>query len=161
MPQLGLITRLYQNNLRAPPGKTLPWWHYLISLLTFFGAAGVWATTTAATLDHLDLFSGGFASADDEAEAYAIYVLAWLQTGYILVAGTDFVWMHLVSSSYEHNEYSPWCSTVKVCPAVAASPRAFSCSLMCRLAQDVGYATLDISCKAGLALVSYLRASRA
>ena len=114
MVQIGIIGRTYLNNGRAPPGGPIPTYQKVLGFACYGAAVGMWAVTTWSVLDHLGpLDAATYPDASDLAEATALYVLAWGQIIYPLTFAIDFVWMHTLGKTYDHNEFSPRLSTLK------------------------------------------------
>ena len=151
MVQIGLVMRFYMNNLRYKPHAATPEAkesarmrlirHTVIGTVLFVAACVMFGFTTDSVVHHIGPINNDtYPDEIDRAEATALLALTYAQIGYPLVAFIDFLWMHVAGTgmgAYEFNEYSPWLSTVK----------------------DVLYASLDVSTKAGLCLVAFLRAT--
>jgi len=142
MVQFGSIPKFYMNNLRykAHVRRTVIL-HTCISVVLFIGACIAFGFTTANVVDYIGPINNDtYPDETDAAEATALTLLAYVQIGYPLVAAVDFGWMWYYGTykgDYQFNEYSPWLSTGK----------------------DILYASLDVSTKAGLCLVAFLRAT--
>ena len=128
--------KFYFNNLMG--GKDgREWWQSAIGLVLFGLACLGFAFTTYSTLDHLgprdtDLYP----AVEDRDMAEVLVWLSVAQVGYPLVAVLDYAWLRCAGLQYD--EYDARLSALK----------------------DVLYATLDVTTKAGMALVAFLVATR-
>ena len=133
---MGLLPKFYLANFRTPKGTTSPLWHTVLGILAFVGASALWVLTTVSHLDQigpLDQLSGA-----DRSDAEALYILSAAQALYPITALLDIGWMLAVRNTYSFTEYSPWLSATK----------------------DVLFGSADVTTKAGLCLLSFLRATR-
>ena len=121
----------------------------IIGALSYFVALGIWIFTTWNLLDHVGPIAD-VPTVLGQRDATLIYVVAWSQVGYPVVALLQVLWLNFGagdlrdgSKPYRQqrpmpgNQYSPWASFLK----------------------DFMFALLDVTSKGGLALYCGLRAT--
>lgn len=140
--QVGTVPRFYFNALQGDAdGMGELSWQLPIGAILFTLSCVGFGFTTYSTIDHIGpLDSTLYPDDDDRTMAEVLVWLSLTQLGYPIVAVVEYAWLWIQNSrgKLKYNEYSARLSAFK----------------------DVLYATLDISTKAGLALVAFLVATR-